>query len=317
MIGTEKKILVLTPLTESQKAYLQAKAPGYQWEYTSDEKVTAGQAADAEIILGNLPPSLLSECRSLKWMQLHSAGANGYTDLPGEVLLTTASGAYDLSVAEHLFAMLLAVYKRLFAYREGQQKEVWRDLGEVKTLRGQTVLVVGLGNIGRRFAAFAKAFGAHVIGVKRHAGECPPEVEAVHPMEDLLPLAGKADAVISFLPGTAATEGIFGEAFFRQMKKEAVFLNGGRGSAVCQEALLKALQEGKIAAEMLDVTEPEPLPAGHPLWSHPNLYLTPHVAGGFHLDETIEEIVRIAGENLENYLAGRPLRNLVNRKMGY
>ena len=314
-----KKILVLTPLTEHQKKYLQTKAFGYCLEYASDSTVTPNQAAEAEIIIGNLPLSLLGECRSLQWMQLHSAGANGYTGeaLPKDVLLTSASGAYDLSVAEHLFGMLLAVYKRLFAYWGNQKEEIWQDMGQVKTLQGQTVLLVGLGNIGLRFASMVGAFGAHVIGVKRRVTTRPPGVEEVYPMEDLLALAKRADVVVSLLPDTEKTRGIYGKAFFDNMKKEAVFINGGRGTAVCQGALIQALWDGAIAAAILDVTEPEPLPPGHPLWNCPNLYITPHVAGGFHLEETTEEIVRIAGKNLENYLAGKPLYNLVDREEGY
>lgn len=315
----QKKMLVLIPTTLSQREYLEEKAEGYQVEYVSSRDLTKEQVEAAEIIVGNIPQSYLLDCKSLKWLQLNSAGANGYLGevLPPEVLLTSSSGAYDLSVAEHMFAMLLSVYKRLYGYWDNQKQEAWLDLGKVKTLRNKTVLIVGAGKIGTTFAGMVKAFGAHTIGVKRTKGACPEHMDEIYQMDALHQLAARADVVISLLPGTAATERIYDTSFFQSMKKDAIFMNAGRGTAVCQEALEEALQQEQIGAAILDVTDPEPLPQGHSLWKCKNLYLTPHIAGKFHLDETLEAIVRITGENLERYKAGEPLKNLVDRAIGY
>lgn len=312
MIQT-KEMLVLLPLREDQKKFLCDAAKEYQVTYSSYDKVTAEQAKRAEIIFGNLPFPLLEECENLKWIQLNSAGIDGYPQrLKKGTLLTNGTGAYNLPVAEHMFSMLLAIYKKLYFYWDNQKNEVWEDLGKVRTLNGATVLIVGLGNIGLTFARMAKAFGAHVIGVKRRTGICPDGVDEMYSMEYLISLAENADVVASFLPDSEYTRGIYDQEFFTHMKKDGVFLNGGRGSAVCDQALVEALNSGEISAAALDVLNQEPLPLGHDFWKCKNLFLTPHISGHFHLDIVIEELLRITAENLEHYRKGERLKNQID-----
>ena len=179
----------------------------------------------------------------------------------------------------------------------------------MKSLDGATVLVVGAGDIGLRFAAMCRAMGARTVGLKRSV--CPPpaglcEVHAIAELDAWLPLA---DVVALVLPHSTETDHIMDGRRLGLMKEDAILLNAGRGSAVDPDALLDTLRSGRLWGACLDVTEPEPLPADSPLWDQENLLLTPHVAGGLHLEGPRERIVGIALENLKHYLAGEPLKN--------
>ena len=176
---------------------------------------------------------------------------------------------------------------------------------------------MGLGDIGRAYARMVKAMGAYVIGVKRRAGNCPDYVDELALTEELDSVLPRVDVVLSILPNTAATRYLYTDESFDHMKDSAVFINCGRGNAVSTEVLYRALSEHKIAAAGVDVTEVEPLPAESPLWALENLVITPHISGGFHLPETFERIVEIAAGNLEAFLAGKELRNVVDFTTGY
>ena len=171
--------------------------------------------------------------------------------------------------------------------------------------------VLGLGDIGLHFARLASALGARVIGLKRSMGPCPEGVHEVHTMDELDNLLPKVDVVASLVPSTATTYHMYTKERLMAMKDTAIFLNSGRGDAVASEVLYEALSEGWIASAGIDVTEPEPLPADSPLWQLPNLMMTPHISGQFHLPETFERIVDIAAANLEAYLKGENLRNRI------
>ncbi len=136
-------------------------------------------------------------------------------------------------------------------------------------------------------------------------------------LEDLPGFLGQADVVASVLPGTPETTHLYDAGMFQAMKPGAFFINCGRGNAVVQEDLVRALSEGHLAGAALDVTDPEPLPADSPLWDVPNLLITPHISGDHHLPQTWDKAVAIAARNLKHYLAGEPLENLVDRKTGY
>ena len=226
-------------------------------------------------------------------------------------MLISATGAYGKAVAEHSFAMLLMLQKKLNLYRDAQKKNEWSDFGTVTSITDATVLVVGLGDIGLHFARLASALGAHVIGLKRSMGPCPEGVHELHTMDELDEWLPKVDVVASFVPSTATTYHMYTKERLMAMKDTAIFLNRGRGDAVASEVLYEALSEGWIASAGIDVTEPEPLPTDSPLWQLPNLMMTPHISGQFHLPETFERIVDIAAANLEAYLKGENLRNRI------
>ena len=171
--------------------------------------------------------------------------------------------------------------------------------------------VLGLGDIGKHFARLAHALGAYVIGIKRTYSPCPEYVDELHLQEDIKALLPRADAVVSFLPSSEENRGMFDKEYFDLMKPGSFFLNGGRGDTVSAEDLCQALKEGRLAGAALDVTDPEPLPSEHPLWDMPQVFITPHVSGGYHLSVTLDNVVDICAENLRRYLSGKELRNLV------
>lgn len=312
-------ILNLFPLTEDQRAAFLAAAPDQEQLFLPVERLTASadtasldKLARATVILGCVSPHMLSACTCLKWLQTWSAGVNPYLVpgvLPRGAMLTSAVGAYGPSVSEHMFASLLSVMKRLPAYRDNQSAHRWQDLGPVRSLRGAKVLLLGTGDLGSHFAALVKAMGAHTIGLNRHPDKPVDHVDELHPFADLDQWLPQADVVAMTLPETPDTIHLMDGRRLALMKPDAILINAGRGTAVEGPALAEALKAGKLWGAALDVTEPEPLPADSPLWDCPNLLLTPHVAGGEHLDITLQNVIEITLDNLKRYMAGQPLRN--------
>ena len=315
-----KNILVTIPVNEAHKARLNKIAKENRVQYLAPGELSEEQVAEASVIIGNAPARLIKASKQLELMQLESAGADEYI-APGVLAETTAlcnaTGAYKRAVSEHAVALTLMLMKKLHLYRDAQNACRWDDFGAVSSPVGATVLVVGLGDIGLRYARMLKAMGAYVIGVKRRAGDCPDCVDELVQTDAIDTVLPRADVLFSILPSTKETVHFYTEERFRLMKNSALFINCGRGSAVESEVLLSALRNGEIAAAAIDVTEQEPLPEEHPLWREKNLIITPHVAGGFHLQHTFERIVDIACENLEHWMNGEEYINTVDFETGY
>lgn len=329
----EKRALVTIPTGERHRNLLQQAAPGWEFRFRgTDTLVCAPQEALpgqpvtqedvdwAQVILGNVPAAMLHGSPALEWLQTNSAGVEAYSRpgvLAGDTLLTNATGAYGLAIAEHMLGMLLELFKKLELYRDAQKSGAWQSQGAVKAVYGSTVLVLGMGDIGGEFAARCKALGAKVIGVRRSPRPCPEYADEVHLLEDLDSLLPHADVVAITLPGTDATRGLMSRERLAKMKEGAVLLNVGRGFIVDTEALCDALERGHLSGAGVDVTDPEPLPPTHRLWNIPTAVVTPHISGFYHLRETHERIVGIFLENLRHFQAGEPLRNLVDFATGY
>lgn len=329
----EKRALVTIPTGERHRNLLQQAAPGWEFRFRgTDTLVCAPQEALpgqpvtqedvdwAQVILGNVPAAMLHGSPALEWLQTNSAGVEPYIQpgvLAGDTLLTNATGAYGLAIAEHMLGMLLELFKKLELYRDAQKSGAWQSQGAVKAVYGSTVLVLGMGDIGGEFAARCKALGAKVIGVRRSPRPCPEYADEVHLLEDLDSLLPHADVVAVTLPGTDATRGLMSRERLAKMKEGAVLLNVGRGFIVDTEALCDALERGHLSGAGVDVTDPEPLPPTHRLWNIPTAVVTPHISGFYHLRETHERIVDIFLENLRHFQAGEPLRNLVDFATGY
>lgn len=314
------KILVVLPLTEEHKKRLEAQAPDWEYSYQDLETITREQVQDAEIIIGNVPRKLLAGSANLKWIQLNNAGTDGYTEegiLPKDCLLTNATGAYGLAISEYMMGTLLMMMKKLDRYYLNQQQCLWKDEGHVVSVYGAKIMVVGLGDIGSEFAKRAAAFGAEVYGVKRHKTAPIEGVREIYTMDEMDEHIGKMDVVTSSLPGFSETLKVFNRDRFAKMKKSAYFVNVGRGTAVDSDALADALNSGHLAGAAVDVTDPEPLPADHPLWKAKNLVLTPHTSGQYHLPETFERIVGIATDNLGRFSRGDTLKNIIDFETGY
>ncbi len=310
------KIAVPMFVREKDKKVLEAAAPGAEFVYGKAEADLKG----AEVIIGNIAPKKLAELPDLKWLQLNSAGADAYCKpgiLAPHVQLTNSTGAYGQALSEHMLALVLSLQKKLYLYQRNQSRHQWKDEGEVTSLAGATVVIVGFGDIGRAFGKLCRLLGAHVIGIRRHQGPVPPEADAMGTLAELPKFLAQADVVASVLPGTPETAHLYDAQLFKTMKQGALFLNCGRGNAVVQEDLRQALLEGHLAGAALDVTDPEPLPPDSPLWDVPNLLITPHISGDHHLPQTWDRVVAIAARNLRHYLAGETLENQVDRKTGY
>ena len=317
---TNKNILVVMPVEDEHKKTLEKHAKGSHFVYSSYDKVTPEMIKEANIIIGNVAPFYLKEAKNLEWLQLNSAGADPYVKkgvLPENVILTNATGAYGPGVAEHMLAVLFSLQKKLHLYRDNQNQCQWHDEGAVMSLRGGTLLIVGLGDIGLYFARLMKNFGYHIIGIKRRLGQVPQDVDELHTMDDLDKLLPEADVVFSILPNSKATRNIYNKQRFKEMKNTAILLNAGRGSAVNTEDLCEALIQGEIYGAGLDVTDPEPLQTQHKLWNIENVIITPHISGDFHHPATLYRIVDIAAGNLQRYMAGDGLMNVVDMETGY
>ena len=319
------KIIVTPPFTEEQKKRLEAAAGAETLIFRQKSEITPELISDADVLLGNLDsPSQLSRARKLKWVQLNNAGTEGYCEpglLPQGAVLTNATGAYGLAISEHMIACLFMLRKKLNLYYANQQRREWKREGHVGVIQGTTVLVIGLGDIGRTFAGKMKALGCYIIGIRRRVSEKPLAGDAaadeIHGMDELDSLLPRADVVALSLPGNATTYHVLNRERIALLAPNAVVLKVGRGTAIDTDALSDALYAGRIAGAALDVTDPEPLLPDHPLWNAPGALITPHISGGYSLPETLEQISVIFAENLERFLRGEPLKNVVDMETGY
>ena len=232
--------------------------------------------------------------------------------VPSGVTVCNSRGAHDAAVAEWALGVILAMQRRLPEHLRAQEQGLWRDIvrGDqwqppfAGDLEGATILIVGHGSIGKALERRLEPFEVEVLRVARRRRE------GVEPIESLSGLVGRADVVVLLVPLNEETEGFFDAAMIAAMKPGALFVNAARGRLVDQDALLGALEEGRLRAA-LDVADPEPLPAGHPLWSAPNLLLTPHMAGD--TPRRYRRSWQLVGEQVRRLAAGEPLLNVVRR----
>ena len=314
------KIVIGIDLTSEEKQSFLDIASGCELVFAGTGGVTAENAGDADIVIGNPAPGLVPQLKNLKMLQLNSAGNDNYDtairQVPGARLFN-ASGAYGLALSEHMLCGLLMLMRKMHLYGESQSRHSWDSHGNIRSVWGSRVLVLGLGDVGTKFARLVKAMGAYVIGVKRTPGAKPDFVDELYTTEQLDGVLPGVDAVCMSLPNTAATKGILSERRIALMKPDALVINVGRGSAIDQPALVRALNEDRLGGAALDVTTPEPLPADDPLWTAKNCILTPHVAGGFRLGETKKLVLEIARANLAAFLNGGEMTSEVDLTRGY
>lgn len=317
----DNRVLVLLSVTEAEQQQFLNAFPEGNFVFRQLSEVTAEDVQQAEVVLGNVPPALTKDAVSLRWLQTESAGVDGYlaAGLIGRgVTVTNATGAYGQAVAEHMFAMLLALQKHLPIYRDQQQTACWTDPGLMaQSIQESTVLTVGLGDIGGTFSRLCRAVGAKTIGVRRSAPAVSLDAEEVYRFDMLDTLLPQADAVALALPSTPETIGMFSRERLSRCKPGALILNVGRGNVLDQEALCDLIECGHIGGVGLDVTMPEPLPKDSRLWKLPQVLLTPHISGGGHLEATTRKIRALILENLQRYAEGKPLRNRIDPATGY
>lgn len=316
----KKTVLVLISIDDTKKKYLEQNTPGFNFEFESYDKLSPVQVQNANVIIGNPPAEMLPQAKKLEWLHLESAGTGSYVYpgiLPEGVILTNSTGAYGLAISEHMLAMLLEIYKKLYLYRDHQKYGTWVDEGVVKSVYNSTALIVGMGDIGGGFAEKMHALGSYTIGVRRAASHKPDYLDELYHLDELDALLPRADVVALCLPETKETYHLFNRQKLLLMKQDAVLLNVGRGTAIQTEDLCDIMEAGYLLGAGLDVIDPEPLPSDHRLWKIPNVILTPHVSGGDHLPETSNRIFQIATQNLSAFSNNKPLRNTIDFKTGY
>jgi phosphoglycerate dehydrogenase-like enzyme len=297
-------------------------------ELTGDPIVVAANEAElaaavdqAELLL--VPDSLYSEAiarilkeraKRLQWIQLLSAGFDAVArhGIPPGVVVTNAGGAFAPSVATHALALLLAVQKRFPVFFASQQSHAWaRHEGPSCAIPfGGTVAVIGFGHIGAEIGRLLKEFGARVIAVTR-TGAPHPHADETAPVARLHEILPRVDAVVIALAASPETRHLIGAPELALMKKTAILVNIARGYIVDSVALARALTSGTIGGAGLDVTDPEPLPEAHELWSAPNLLITPHMAGASG-PVMPRRLAEVAGDNLARWLKGEPLAHRVS-----
>ena len=260
---------------------------------------------------------------SLRWIQITWAGADKYMrmkDVLSGITLTNVSGAFGTIIAEYAIGSLVALYRSFGRYWSNKEAHIWQKYDHAETISGKTALVLGMGDIGANVARRLKVFGTAVLGVKRTAvSAVPADFDEAHTLDALDALLPRADIVIGCLPNTRETAGLLTAERLHAMKAGAVLVNVGRGSLAGTDDLVSALQDGHLGGAALDVFETEPLPADCPLWDMENVLLTPHIAGpSFGGSADVQNTIwHICMDNLERYLTGNPLKNVVNRSEGY
>ena len=307
-----------------QLAALQAVAPGVEIIVVDSAEQAAREAAGAQVLLGYCGEEILSQAPALHWIQVYSSGVDRCVVNPamhsGNKLLTNGQRISSPALAEHAIAMMMTLARGLDVYHANQLEGAWQrnvelGSGEFMELEGRTVLVVGLGGIGTQAAKRAHGLGMRVIATRGSRREGPDYVEYVGLAGEVNDLAAQADVVINTAPLTERTRGMFDSEFFAAMKPTAYFISIGRGASTVTDDLVAALKNGELAGAGLDVTDPEPLPEGHPLWTMPRVIISPHTGG--RSDKGRDRLFLLVQENLRRYVAGEALYSVVDIERGY
>lgn len=318
-----KKIVVRQGRPGALEEYQQL-APEVDFVMVDSVAQARKEAVDAQAVLGYCDEDMLSGSPGLFWIQVYSAGVERCIANPsihnGNRLLTNGQRIGSPALAEHSIAMMLMLARGLDVYYANQLSGKWKretqlDRTDHVEIEGRTLLVVGLGGIGTQVAKRGHGLGMRVIATRNSRREGPEYVEYVGLSHELNELAARADVVINTVPLTDKTRGIFNTAFFDAMKPGAFFISVGRGGSTVTRDLVSALRSGSIAGAGLDVTDPEPLPKGHPLWTMPRVIITPHTAG--RSDKGRDRLYMMVKENLRRYVAGEPMLSVVDIERGY
>ncbi|HEU5298696.1 MAG TPA: D-2-hydroxyacid dehydrogenase [bacterium] len=311
-------VLVFANLEERHVAQLQAVDPRIRVAFATDLAKAIEQAPKAEVMVGwNVPREAVRRAPHLRWIHSTAAGVDQLLHpevLERDIAVTSSSGIHQ-PLVEHVFALMLALTRRVQIAVRNQVRRRWERREAVgDEIRGKTLAILGLGTIGVEIAEKARVFGMRVIGTKRTPAELP-HVDRVYPPEELREVLHLSDVLVIALPLTDDTRKMIGERELRAMKRSALLINIGRGPIVDEPALVRALQEGWIGGAGLDVFEREPLPADSPLWAMEHVIVTPHVSGAW--PGYLDAAVPLLCDNLRRYLDGAALRNLVDKERGY
>ena len=307
-------------LSEEFVERIRNTVPGAIISEIHESDVHVEDVVDSEIIFGRVPVEMLKSLPNLKWLHLFTAGADNMTDISlyanKSIILTKASGTYGVPIAEHVISMMSAISRNLEYYYNEQRKGLWsNETPKFLDIYGSTVLVLGLGDIGTEVCRRLYGFDCNIIGIRHNPSKSHELVQDVRPLSSLHECLPEADYVVICTPGTEKTSKLFGEKEFKLMKKNAIIVNIGRGSAIDTDALATALHTQEIYGAGLDVTDPEPLPSDHPLWNAPNTLITPHISGISPM--MYERRLMIFIDLLKRYLNKEEMYNTVDFAEGY
>ena len=278
---------------------------------------------DMEVYLGYCTPAVVRAAPKLRWLQHYGVGVEGCAMLPeirdSHFILTNNRHYSAPPIAEHVIAMMMMLTRGLVETHSAQLQEDWNRASASTTpmteVKDRTMLVAGLGGIGTEVAWRAHGLGMRVIATRNTSREGPEFVEYVGLADELLELASRADVIVNALPLTAETTALFDREFFDVLQPGSYFITVGRGRSTVTADLIEALSNGQLAGAGLDVIDPEPLPQGHPLWSMPNVIITPHNSSTS--DRALDRRWVVIRENLRRYIAGERLLNVVDIEKGY
>ncbi len=315
-------IVVLPQLTGEHREAITAAAAahGFSAYFFENDAQALPHLQDAEVIFGQ-SAALTKNAPQLRWMCTSTAGVDQFAApeafASAAALLTNSSGAYGVTIAEHILMVTLEMLRRQQDYTGIVSRREWTRTLAVCSIKNSRILMLGTGDIGQEAAIRLRAFGpARITGVNRSGSNPQGLFDNVLQQERIEAALPDADLLIASLPGTAATRHMLNEKRLALLQDGALIVNVGRGSLLDQKALEKELHAGRLQAA-LDVFEHEPLPADDPLWDCPNLLITPHTAGNMTLPYTVDRIIALFLEDFENYCAGKPLLRQVNLEQGY
>jgi len=318
LLSAQQKKIVVTGMGTAWIPEMQAAAPNVTFVAPKPDEMLS-QVTDADAILGVISPELFRAAKQLKWVHIYSAGVENYRFpefINSSVMLTNGKIIQGPEISDHAFALLLSLTRNMYRAIPNMKKEEFRkgDYHPIE-LRGKTAVIIGVGGIGTQIAQRAHAFGMTVIGVDPKdipLNENVSRMVTPDRLDSVLPLA---DVVFISAPHTPQSEGMVGPKQFELMKKGAYFIAVSRGKLYNTGALVKALDEGRLAGAGLDVTNPEPLPKGHPLWKFENVIITPHIATMS--DGVGARYHELVVDNVTRFAKGEPLRNVVDKIKGY
>ena len=298
--------------------------PGLEFVTYSNPRDMIDRIVDCQAVMGtwSLTAEALRAAPNLRWVHSYSGGVDGILRIPElrdnpNLVLTSMKIQKGPEMADHAMALLLALTRNLPQYIRNMDQGKWDTTSELPIieLRGKTMLIIGMGGSGTQLAERAHASGMRVIGTDAKDIPFMGAIDYVGKPDELHNLLPKADVVVSCVPATPETEGLLDSKAFERMKTGVYLINISRGSIVDTDALVDALRSGKVRAAGLDVVKPEPLPADHPLWSMPNVVITPHFAGLS--DGRFERQRSLALDNIDRFIRGLPLKNVINKQLGY